>query len=100
MSQGPASPDASAGPKKSHITTPPSGAAKESNYVRPSGSPPVWVQEQTPLSFNKQARAQNDDHSFETFMGANAILSGMNPDHYSMPYGVSKSSHISPTSSN
>ncbi|KAI4728432.1 hypothetical protein E4T49_03713 [Aureobasidium sp. EXF-10728] len=87
MSQENASPEASAASKKSQITTPPSGAAKESDYVRPSGSPPVWIQKQTPLTFNKQVRAQNNDHSFETFEGANAILSGMNPDHYSMPYG-------------
>ncbi|KAH0366634.1 hypothetical protein KCU65_g5273, partial [Aureobasidium melanogenum] len=84
--QDPASPSASAAPKKSQVTTSPPDAAKDVEYVRPSGPPPVWVQKQAPRIF-KQVRAQNNSHSFETFGGASSILSGMNPDHYSMPYG-------------
>lgn len=94
-----ASPGASSAPEKSQVTTSPSGVAKEVEYVRPSGPPPVWVQKQAPRIF-KQARAQNNNHSFETFGGASSILSGMNPDHYSMPYGVSTDLHTSPASLN
>lgn len=83
-----ASPDASFTPEKSQASISPSGAAKEVEYIRPSGPPPVWVQKQAPRIF-KQVRAQNNNTSFETFGGASSILSGMNPDHYSMPYGVS-----------
>lgn len=91
-----ASPDASSTPEKSQVATSPSGAAEEVEYVRPSGPPPVWVQKQAPRIF-KQVRAQNNNHSFETFGGASSILSGMNPDHYSMPYGVSTDLHNSST---
>ncbi|KAK6007077.1 hypothetical protein QM012_006085 [Aureobasidium pullulans] len=81
-----ASPSASAALKKSQVTASPSSATKDVEYVHPTGRPPVWVQKQAPRIF-KQVRAQNNNHSFETFGGANSILSGMNPDHYSMPYG-------------
>ncbi|KAH0356682.1 hypothetical protein KCU81_g292, partial [Aureobasidium melanogenum] len=84
--QDPASPTASAAPNKLQVTTSPPDATKDVEYVRPSGPPPVWVQKQAPRSF-KQVRAQNNNYSFETFGGASSILSGMNPDHYSMPYG-------------
>ncbi|KAG9639467.1 hypothetical protein KCU64_g13383, partial [Aureobasidium melanogenum] len=83
MIQDPASLNA---PKKPQVTNSPSDATKNVEYVRPSGPPPVWVQKQAPRIF-KQVRAQNNNHSFETFGGASSILSGMNPDHYSMPYG-------------
>jgi hypothetical protein len=98
MAQGLASPDASVTPKKMHVTTSPSGVAKESEYVRPSGSPPVWKEKQTVRTF-KLLRAQNNHRSFETFDGAHSILSGMNPDHYSMPYGVSSHLHNLPRTS-
>jgi hypothetical protein len=98
MVQGPASPDASITPKKMHLTTSPSGVARESEYVRPSGSPPVWKEKQTVRTF-KLLRAQNNHRSFETFDGAYSILSGMNPDHYSMPYGVSVHLHNFPKTS-
>ncbi|KAH0163567.1 hypothetical protein KCU82_g7407, partial [Aureobasidium melanogenum] len=86
MAQDPASPNASAATKKPQVTNSPTDATKDVEYVRPSGPPPVWVQKQAPRIF-KQVRAQNNNHSFETFGGASSILSGMNPDHYSMPYG-------------
>ena len=95
VAQGPASSDTPVTPKQSQVTTSPSGAIKESDYVRPSGSPPVWIEKQTARTF-KPLRAQNNHRSFETFDGAHAILSGMNPDHYAMPYGVSTRPHISP----
>lgn len=97
--QDPASPTASAAPNKVQVTTSPHDATKDVEYVRPSGPPPVWVQKQAPRSF-KQVRAQNNNHSFETFGGASSILSGMNPDHYSMPYGVSTNLHTSPAQFN
>lgn len=95
IAQAPASSDAPATPKSLQATTSPSGVRKESEYVRPSGSPPVWIEKQIARTF-KPLRAQNNHRSFETFEGAHAILSGMNPDHYAMPYGVSTSPHISP----
>ncbi|KAH0092063.1 hypothetical protein KCU60_g12721, partial [Aureobasidium melanogenum] len=99
MVQDPASPNAPAAPKKPQIINSPSDATKEAEYVRPAGPPPVWVQKQAPRIF-KQVRAQNNNHSFETFGGASSILSGMNPDHYSMPYGVSTNLHTLPASLN
>lgn len=96
VAQGPASFDAPITPKKLQATTSPPGVSKESEYVRPSGSPPVWIEKQMPRTF-KPLRAQSNYRSFETFDGAHAILSGMNPDHYAMPYGVSPSPHTSPS---
>lgn len=93
--QGTASSDAPATPKKLQATTSPSGVSKEPEYVRPSGSPPVWIEKQIART-SKPLRAQNNHRSFETFEGAHAILSGMNPDHYAMPYGVSSKSLPSP----
>jgi hypothetical protein len=79
-------------PKKSQVTTSPSGAIKDSDYVRPSDTPPVWIEKQAVRTF-KLLRAQNNHRAFQTFDGAYTILSGMNPDHYSMPHGVSTSPH-------
>jgi hypothetical protein len=88
--QDPTSSAAPATPKKSQVTTSPSGTTKDSDYVRPSGTPPVWIEKQAVRTF-KLLRAQNNHRAFQTFDGAYTILSGMNPDHYSMPHGVSTS---------
>jgi hypothetical protein len=94
MMQDPTSSGAPVTPKKSQVTTSPSGAIKDSDYVRPSGTPPVWIEKQAVRTF-KLLRAQNNHRAFQTFDGAYTILSGMNPDHYSMPHGVSTSPHTS-----
>jgi hypothetical protein len=85
----PASSDAPVTPKKSQVSTSPSSSNKESDYVRPAGSPPVWREKQVNRTF-KLLRAQHNHRAFETFDGAYSILSGMNPDHFSMPHGVSE----------
>jgi hypothetical protein len=87
--QDPASSDAPVTPQKPQVSTSASGTTKESDYVRPAGSPPVWREKQVLRTF-KLLRAQNNNRAFETFDGAYSILSGMNPDHFSMPHGVSE----------
>jgi hypothetical protein len=84
-----ASSDAPVTPKKLQVSTSPYGAIKESEYIRPAGSPPVWREKQVVRTF-KLLRAQHNLRAFETFDGAYSILSGMNPDHFSMPHGVSE----------
>lgn len=87
--QDPASSDAPVTPQKPQVSTSPSSTTKESDYVRPAGSPPVWREKQVVRTF-KLLRAQHNHRAFETFDGAYSILSGMNPDHFSMPHGVSE----------
>ena len=83
-----ASPEASvAVANKSDAAAPTSDAVRASEYVRPTGPPPVWTEKQTPRTFKLQHQTSRRLH--ETFEGAYQILSSLNPDHYLMPYGVS-----------
>ncbi|KAI4790447.1 hypothetical protein E4T44_13110, partial [Aureobasidium sp. EXF-8845] len=81
-----ASSDAPVTPQKPQVSTSPSSTTKESDYVRPADSPAVWREKQVARTF-KLLRAQHNHRAFETFDGAYSILSGMNPDHFSMPHG-------------
>jgi hypothetical protein len=58
-------------------------AAKK--YVRPSGEPEVWRQQQSSTSFKLQSMTR----SSESFFGACVLLAGLNSEFYTMPYGVS-----------
>ncbi|THZ96449.1 hypothetical protein D6C82_07051 [Aureobasidium pullulans] len=81
-----ASPEASAAvANKSDAAAPTSDAVRASEYVRPTGPPPVWTEKQTPRTFKLQHQTSRRRH--ETFEGAYQILSSLNPDHYLMPYG-------------
>ncbi|KAI5262184.1 hypothetical protein E4T47_09321 [Aureobasidium subglaciale] len=80
-----ASADAGAAPEVS-VTACPSGLVRIPKHLRPSDHADVWIERQSYRTF-KLHQAENDARRFETFDGAYQILSGINPGHYSMPYG-------------
>ncbi|KAI5200080.1 hypothetical protein E4T39_05911 [Aureobasidium subglaciale] len=81
-----ASAGAGAAPKEVSATACPSGLVRIPKHLRPTGHADVWTERQSYRTFRLN-QIQNDTRRFETFDGAYQILSGLNPDHYSMPYG-------------